>query len=319
MHMDEYQSKAARTDQVAGQDERALLVPLLGLAGEVGSLLADYKKRLRDGKAHERFEEGIAEDLGDLLWYTANVATKLGLSLADIAEQNLHKVRDRWPDRSIVVAGSFEAALYDSDCPPNEQLPREFEATFAEKECDGVRRVEVTINGERVGEPLTDNWPDDDGYRFHDVFHFSFAALLGWSPMVRKLMGCKRKSDPWVDEIEDGARARIAEELVSHLVFAYAREHNFLEGVGSIDYHLLRTVKTVVQGWEVEARSLADWEDAILQGYNVWRRVRDSRGGVVRVSLVKRAIEFVATPTFTTNCEETLSRELRTFEWRRNL
>ena len=42
--------------------------------------------------------------------------------------------------------------------------------------------------------------------RFHDIFHLSYAAILGWSPTVRALLRCKRKSDPRVDEVEDGGK-----------------------------------------------------------------------------------------------------------------
>jgi len=42
---------------------------LLGLAGEAGTLLSEYKKHLRDGDAHQLHKERVAEELGDLLWY----------------------------------------------------------------------------------------------------------------------------------------------------------------------------------------------------------------------------------------------------------
>jgi hypothetical protein len=47
-----------------------------------------------------------------------------------------------------------------------------------------------------VGDPLTDNIADRDGYRFHDVFHFAHPAVLHWSPTFRALVKRKRKSDP---------------------------------------------------------------------------------------------------------------------------
>ena len=70
MKIRDYQTKAASTDQVPGteRDDRALMVPLLGLAGETGTLLTEYKKWLREGAAYQIFKERIAEDLGDILW-----------------------------------------------------------------------------------------------------------------------------------------------------------------------------------------------------------------------------------------------------------
>ena len=53
MDFDTYQENALRTDRVPAQDDSAsLIVPMLGLAGETGQLLSEYKKHLRDGDAH---------------------------------------------------------------------------------------------------------------------------------------------------------------------------------------------------------------------------------------------------------------------------
>src|SRR3546814_9559909 len=69
---------------------------MLGLAGETVQLLSEYKKHLRDGAAHRLFKDRVGEELGDLLWYIANVASKFGLDLDQIAEKNLDKVRARF-------------------------------------------------------------------------------------------------------------------------------------------------------------------------------------------------------------------------------
>ena len=63
------------------------LIPLLGLAGEAGQLLAEYKKRLRDGPGHVQFVDRVSEELGDILWYVANLASKYDLSLEAIADR----------------------------------------------------------------------------------------------------------------------------------------------------------------------------------------------------------------------------------------
>ena len=85
-----YQKEALRTDRVPARDgadeTTAMIVPMLGLAGETGQLLSEYKKHLRDGEAHRLFKERVSEELGDLLWYIANVASKFDLSLSDIAD-----------------------------------------------------------------------------------------------------------------------------------------------------------------------------------------------------------------------------------------
>ena len=219
MNFDEYQNEAAKTDIVAPHDPHAIIVPLLGLAGEVGTLLSEYKKFLRDGSAHQRFKDQVAEDLGDLLWYVSNVAGKFDLRLEEVARSNLEKIANRWPS----IGGRAAYRLLDEKFPEHEQFPRSFQIEFGEVTTDKGVRVTMTRNGNPVGDALSDNAPDDDGYRFHDVFHLSYLAVLGWSPIMRSLMKIKRKSDPVADDVEDGARAKIIEELVSQLVFTYAR------------------------------------------------------------------------------------------------
>ena len=295
-----YQIEAAKTDQVSGDDEKSKLVPLLGLAGEVGTLLSEYKKFLRDGGAHQRFEDQVAEDLGDLLWYIANVATKFGLDLGEISKSNLDKVRSRWPMRTNERQGTlFEpdsVSLIDDCFPVEEQIPRNFDVSFKELSEGDKIRVVVECEGVQIGSELTDNAYENDGYRFHDIFHFSYAAILGWSPVVRKLLKKKRRSDPKVDEVEDGARAKIIEELISQLVYRYAFEHNYLEGVGSLDYHLLKTIQSLVADREVRVRTLAEWEQAIIAGYRVWRCIREQRGGTVNVNLASGTIALITNP-----------------------
>ena len=73
MELNEYQRLANQTDQQPDTgpieaDPRSILVPLLGLAGEVGELLGEHKKRLRDGDSYKLFPDRVKEELGDLLW-----------------------------------------------------------------------------------------------------------------------------------------------------------------------------------------------------------------------------------------------------------
>jgi len=63
----------------------------------------------------------------------------------------------------------------------------------------------VTRGRKQCGDPLTDNAFDDDRYRFPDVFHLAFAAVLRWSPVTRRLLGYKRRSQPKIDEVETAA------------------------------------------------------------------------------------------------------------------
>ena len=294
MEFDVYQEEALRTDRVSVRedidDDAALMVPMLGLAGETGQLLSEYKKHLRDGEAHRLFEKRVSEELGDLLWYIANVASKFRLSLNEIAVANLVKVRARW------ATTRTEPLRFDAMLPEGERLPRRFEVELVEIVGVGRRRVRVLINGDPFGEELTDNAYGPDGYRFHDIFHLAYAAVLGWSPITRALLGRKRKSRPVVDEVEDGGRAAVIEEGIAALVFGYAMRHHMLDGVSALDFQLLRTIKDMTSHLEVQQCAAGEWELAILQGFEVWRAVLAGRGGRVAVDLDRRCIEYLGPP-----------------------
>jgi NTP pyrophosphatase (non-canonical NTP hydrolase) len=287
MDFRQYQGRAKNTDHnPVGDpaDQKAMMIPLLGLAGEAGELLSEYKKFLRDGDSHLLFKERFAEELGDMLWYLSNIATKFGLDLSDIAERNLAKSEQRFGQPATVTVS-------DADYPEEERLKRRFEVHFnAIKDGSNRPRMKAYYQGRQFGDDLTDNAYEGDGYRFHDVFHLAFAAVLGWSPITRSLLGRKRKSNPQVDEVEDGGRAKAIEEGISALIFAFAKDYAFLEGKPSVSSELLRTIRSMVAHLEVSRCSTGDWENAILQGFAVWREVVKRHGGTVIVDLDNRSI-----------------------------
>lgn len=283
MTFDEYQTAAQITDLRSKVEQDNILVPLLGLSGEVGSLLTLYKKWIRDGDSFQIVEQRIAEELGDILWYVAAVARRKNLRLSDIAVANLKKTASRWMQPS-------GQTVYDSEYPESERLPHSFLAVFS---CSANGQICATVNGQILGTSLNDNSYQSDGYRFHDLFHLAAAAVLGWSPVLRALLGRKRKSNPIVDQVEDGGRAIAIEEGISALVFNYAKEHSFLEGVSTIDWTLLRTCHEMTSHLEVRSRTLNEWEEMILKCYSVWRNVRDHNGGTVQGDLKMRHFEFV--------------------------
>ena len=291
MDLNEYQRLANQTDLQPetgnlDSDPRSIMVPLLGLAGEVGELLGEHKKWLRDGDSYKLFPERVKEELGDLLWYLSNVATKHGLTLEEVANFNLSKTGRRWQS---VGAGQSRKKLFDEDYPPSERLPRQMEISIREDSGMAI----TTIDGAKYGDRLTDNRYEDDGYRFHDICHLSYATVLGWSPTMRALMRRKRKSNPKVDEVEDGGRAIVIEEGISAMVFSYAERRNFLEGAEGVNYDLLRTIKDMTSHLEVNARTEGEWERAIMTGFDIWRQVKAKGGGRIHADLEKGTIELV--------------------------
>ena len=289
MDIAEYQRRAQETDQMPGKEAAARIIPLLGMAGEVGSLLSEYKKRLRDGDSHRMFKAEIEEELGDILWYLANTAEKFDIGLESCAIKNLEKTAGRWPHDQSAKIG-----LLDVEYPKDERLPRymavRIEETVENENGHTRSRVLTYVDGRLVGDPLTDNAYEDDGYRFHDVFHYAYAAVLSWSPIVRGILRCKRKSDPIVDEVEDGGRAAVIEEAIAAMVFEYAGRHNDFDGIDSVDFGLLHRIKRLTDHLEVRVRTLRDWELAILEGFRVWRMIRSSNGGEFEVDLHNRRL-----------------------------
>jgi hypothetical protein len=151
----------------------------------------------------------------------------------------------------------------------------------------------TTTDGAKFGDPLRANHYEDDGYRFHDICHLSYASVLGWSPTLRALLRRKRKSDPKVDEVEDGGRAIVIEEGISAMVFSYAERRNFLEGAEGVNYDLLRTIKDMTSHLEVSARTEGEWERAIMTGFDIWRQVKANGKGQIHADLEQGIIEMV--------------------------
>lgn len=380
--LDEYQQFTTRTDRNARSGIDGLGFVLLGLFGEVGSLLSALKKKQRDREAFSAYHDAVIEELGDTLWYFANAALRSGLTLSSIAHHTPATLGD-WDYRGrtgprtfadlqrpspafagpvandaverrlIALAGKVghlledwsngriagnrdllsgdlveifrallaaaddaevsleEAArrnvvktlgrwpetldwgvLFDAAFPPEERLPRCMTINFSERVVGARTYVVLQLNGVNIGSRLTDNKFEPDDYRFHDVFHLAFAAILGWSPTLRALLNLKRKSDPAIDENEDGARAIIIEEGVSTWIFNHGVRSDFYPSAKGVDYDLLKAVHELVRGYEVEARPIWQWERAILEGFRIFRELGKYRGGAVTINLDERTIRF---------------------------
>ena len=267
VELNEYQHLADQTGTgTTGGSPGSITLPLLGLAVEAGELLSEHKKWLRDGEPHRPSPERVREGLGNMLSCLSSAAAGHGLTLEEAAEFNLSKTR-----RSASPGG---------------WTSRRMDVSIEEKSVTAV----TTIDGARYGDPLTDNRYEDDGYRFHDVFHLSYAAVLGWSPTLRALLRRRRRSDPGVYGAEDGHRAIAIEEGISAMVFSYAERRNFLEGAAGVDYGLLRTIRDMTSRLEVSARTEDEWERAIIAGFDIWRQARG--GGRIHAGLERGTIEL---------------------------
>jgi NTP pyrophosphatase (non-canonical NTP hydrolase) len=284
----DYQKLAMETNRITTDRLGPPTVALLGLAGETGSVQTLYKKKLRDGDQFSGFRDKVKEELGDILWYISAIASHEEMSLAEIATQNLEKTNSRW-----LPTGEDDWVEFDEHFPPSEQLPRTFTAQFVVKlEGETSRSVEVFVDGEKCGATLTDNAYISDGYRFHDIFHMTCAALLGWSPVARALLKRKRRSDRQTDEVEDGGRAIVIDEALAAVIFGYAVRHAFLNEIRVLDWHLLDLCHDLTQGFEVGKRSRFDWEVTILKAFEIWRLVQKNDGGWIQFDRRNRTVEF---------------------------
>ena len=205
-------------------------------------------------------------------------------SFAQIVKSNIKKVRDRFCDPDPESLPDFDKTFLEE-----EQLPRKFEIHITQRKSG---QSYMRWNGVFLGSPLTDNIKDPDGYRFHDVFHLAYAAILHWSPTFRALIKHKRKSDSLFDEAQDGGRAIVIEEGLTAWLYAYARGLHYFEGHKSVSFDVLKVIQKFVQGYEVEQCPLKLWEKAILQGYAVFRKVKQNNGGIVIGNREKREIDY---------------------------
>ena len=93
--LNDYQRMARRTAGNKRNYEK-MEEALFGLAGEVGELCDHYKKYMHQG--HDIDYDHMAEEAGDVLWYLAEIADALGVTLEDIARRNIDKLLKRYPD-----------------------------------------------------------------------------------------------------------------------------------------------------------------------------------------------------------------------------
>lgn len=96
MEFNEYQKKSRQT-AVYPVIGHKCVYPALGLAGESGEVLNKVKKLFRDkqGEINDEQRQAIGSELGDVLWYLAQLATEFDLDLSQVAQDNLDKLLSR--------------------------------------------------------------------------------------------------------------------------------------------------------------------------------------------------------------------------------
>lgn len=106
MNLNEYQEQARKTAIYPNMNSN-FIYPTLGLVGEAGEVAEKIKKVIRDndGIISEEKREEIKKELGDVLWYLANLSEELDLSFEDVAQANLDKLNSRMQRDTLKGSG----------------------------------------------------------------------------------------------------------------------------------------------------------------------------------------------------------------------
>ncbi len=96
MEVNEYQKEAMRTWSNRLSHDEMLVNGVMGLCGESGEVIDLVKKHLHHG--HDLSKEKMIEELGDVCWYIAELATYLEIDFSDILDANVAKLKKRYPN-----------------------------------------------------------------------------------------------------------------------------------------------------------------------------------------------------------------------------
>ncbi|MGA2490937.1 MAG: nucleoside triphosphate pyrophosphohydrolase family protein [Anaerolineales bacterium] len=96
MNFTDYQTKSRKTARYPTIGH-PVIYPTLGLSNEAGEVAGKIKKIFRDknGVIGEAEREALKGEIGDVLWYLAQICTELDLSLDEVAEHNIEKLYSR--------------------------------------------------------------------------------------------------------------------------------------------------------------------------------------------------------------------------------
>ena len=100
MTINEYQKLAMTTLNPKLEKKDVLINGVMGLCGESGEAIDLVKKHLAQG--HELDRERLIKELGDVAWYLAETATALDVTLEEVFEQNIEKLKKRYPEGFLV-------------------------------------------------------------------------------------------------------------------------------------------------------------------------------------------------------------------------
>lgn len=222
-------------------------------------------------------------NLGFHLAELAVPGASLDLKIEDMARNNIDKILSRWPDDKTVYLPPFDFVR-----PYHEQFPAKL--AMESNERGTPRRLyyaELAAHAHwgRLNEP--------DEYRFHDVIHLAYVAFPDWSLVVRTAQtqaqirpqdGREQGGSPRKDH-----RGRYRDLDPNH---TQSPEFYIDAKPNALDYSVLRQIESMVEGYEVEACKLWQWEKAILTGFQVFPEQQIGLCGTVHVNVLEHTMCF---------------------------
>ena len=104
MYFAEYQALARRTQNPDISQDKKLKHALCGLMSEVGEIASHFQK---EEQGHKLVTSEVAMEMGDVLWFIAELCDVLGYDMETVAKWNIEKLKERYP-----AGFSAEASIY---------------------------------------------------------------------------------------------------------------------------------------------------------------------------------------------------------------
>ncbi len=130
-----------------------------------------------------------------------------------------------------------------------------------------------------------------DGYRWYYALSLSYLATFGWSPIIRDLLGLKRRSNKQLEKGEDGARAQMLEEYIS--LFAFNETNSFTKPTTN---KLLKEIKNAVRLLEVSKVKQEDWRKAFKIGGELFQYLNEYNGAIIQINLNENIMNWKKLP-----------------------
>lgn len=129
------------------------------------------------------------------------------------------------------------------------------------------------------------NWSIiDDGFKYHDIFHFTFYSMLGWSPVSKGIFGF---DDPSL-VYEEGYRSQILEEAVIAFII---QEYTTNSKIVPSD-ELLNEIEILLYGFYGNKISKNDWKRAILVAIEIWEIIKVKKDLAIELDLKMKSIRI---------------------------